>query len=57
MMGLSRWYDEGPLNVLRWINSYRYGWIIVAAICLAAVGIIAVIYGWIFAQASRQPSY
>jgi hypothetical protein len=52
-MGLSRWYDEVPLGVLQWINSYRYGWIVVSAICLTAVGTIAVIYGWIFGQAGH----
>jgi hypothetical protein len=52
-MGLSRWYDEGPLDVLRWINSYRYGGIVVASICLAAMGFIAVIYVWAFTEAGR----
>jgi hypothetical protein len=53
MMGLSRWYDEAPLQFLRWVNRHRYGWIAVAVICLAAVGIVAAIYGWFFAQARR----
>jgi hypothetical protein len=52
-MGVSRWYDEVPLDVLRWINRFRYGWIFVTAICLAAGGLVAVIYGWIFGQAHR----
>jgi hypothetical protein len=53
MMGLSRWYDEGPLDILRWINSYRYGWIFVAAICLVALGFIAVIYVSAFTEAGH----
>jgi cytochrome bd-type quinol oxidase subunit 1 len=53
MIGLSRWYDEGPLDVLRWINSYRYGWIVIAAIFLAVLGFIAVIYVWAFTEAGR----
>jgi hypothetical protein len=52
-MGLSRWYDETPLRVLRWINSYRYGWIAIAAIIAVGVAIIGLISGWLVAQTNH----
>jgi hypothetical protein len=51
MTRLSTWYDETPLRVLRWINRYRYGWLVIAAIFLLCVGMIGLTYGWLAGSA------
>jgi hypothetical protein len=51
MTRLSTWYDETPLRVLRWINGFRYGWLVITAMFLLLAGIIGLTYGWLVGTA------
>jgi hypothetical protein len=49
-MSLSRWYDETPVRFLRWINRWRYGWVVIVALIAMGAGLIGLTFGWLVGE-------